>query len=452
MEINPSKIYEKYIKNELDKQSATELLLSLAEGSNNANIRVESIKKLGLLGSIGKNTYKFLEYLLISDSNEAVRNASALILKKLFLDKALEPMKWALIHEESTFCLKTIHKAVIEIINNLVKNQNHFTELQLLEEVKKIRKKDFRLGFELMCESKDIKAILKSELADILINYFTTLYLEKTYWRLKYKIEKCKITKLDFIFKGLTSIPKLIKNLSSLRVLILRYNQLVFLPNWISSLKSLESLNLNVNNLKCIPESIGDLKTLKELYLWKNELKEIPKSIGKLQNLQILNLRLNQLKNLPNTIGNLLSLRELDLHDNQLKEIPPSIQYLNKLEVLNLSCNFLKTLPRNLNFLNSLRILNLERNEIINLPKNIGDLLSLEILNVSDNKLETIPESIGNLKSLKYLNLSRNNLVTIPTSIESLYSLKELYLGDNEFQETQETLKILRNKGVQICL
>ena len=45
-----------------------------------------------------KKTFKFLENLLISDSSEKVRISAALILQNLYLDKALEPMKWALIH------------------------------------------------------------------------------------------------------------------------------------------------------------------------------------------------------------------------------------------------------------------------------------------------------------------------------------------------------------------
>ena len=450
MELSPQKVYQEYLKHNLDKPSAVKLLLSLIENSDSNKVRVDSIKELGHIGAVDNNTFKFLENLLISDSNLKVRNTTALILKNLFIDKAFEPMKWALIHEESPGCLETIHMALIEIINNWIKNPNPMVKALLLNEVKKITKKEFKVGFEILCESRNIDTLTIQELSDILINYFTIMLFEKTYWRLKYKIKKCRIIELDFIFKNLTTLPLPIRYLTSLKTLVLRYNQLTSLPDWIGALTSLENLNLNVNNLKDIPESIGKLKALKQILLWKNELKTLPRSIGELEQLQIINLRLNQLIYLPKSIGNLVSLKELNLHDNQLKELPETIKYLDSLEDLNLSWNSLEFLPESIGLLSSLKFLNLERNELTNLPKNIGNLISLEILNISDNKLGKIPESIGNLRSLQYLNLSRNKLDSIPESIGLLTSLKKLYLGENYFNDTPEFLDILEQKGVQI--
>ena len=450
MELRPEKIYQEFLKKNLDKPSAARLLLSLIESSDSNKVRVDSIKELEHIGVADNDTFKFLENLLISDSSLTVRNTAALILKSLFIDKAFEPMKWALIHEESPSCLGTIHMVLIEIINNWVKNPEPMVKSLLLREVEKIKYKEFKLGFEILCESKNIDNFTNQELADVLINYFTIMLFKKSYWRLKYKIDKCKITELDFIFKGLTTIPSPIKYLSSLKTLILRYNQLIALPNWIGSLHSLESLNLNVNSIKTLPKSIGNLKSLKELFLWKNELKTLPQSIEGLEQLEIINLRLNQLTSLPETIGNLVSLKELNLHDNLLKELPESIKYLVNLVNLNLSWNTLVSLPESIGFLSSLKILNLERNELITLPESIGDLSSLEILNVGDNKLKKIPESINNLKSLQYLNLSRNKLESIPESILSLKSLKKIYVGENNFNETPDILNALKKKGVQL--
>jgi Leucine-rich repeat (LRR) protein len=450
MELTPDRIYKDFLKNNLDKHSAAKLLLSLIENSDNDKIRVECIKEIGRIGIKDNHTFKILENLLISDSNEVIRNTAALTLGKNYLEKILEPMKWALIHEDSPLCLNTIYLTLIRVLHNLVENSSPLTKSTLLSEVKKIRRKEFRLGFEIMCEAKPINSFSKIDLSDILINYFSIILLEKSFWRLKFKIEECKIVELDFIFKGITSLPGVIEYLSQLKILILRYNQLVHLPDWLGVLKSLEELNINVNNLNKLPESIGKLSSLRELHLWKNELTHLPATVGQLKSLETLNLRLNQLQILPDSFDNLSSLRELDLHDNQLKSIPESLKKLSSLEKLILSWNQIERIPESIGYLSSLMILDLERNELVDLPDSIGHLSSLELLNLSDNKLKRIPESIGNLINLKYLNLSRNEINILPKSIASLKSLKELYLGENNFQTIPKSIKYLESYGVKI--
>ena len=450
MELTPDRIYKDFLKNNLDKHSAAKLLLSLIENSDNDKIRVECIKEIGRIGIKDNHTFKILENLLISDSNEVIRNTAALTLGKNYLEKILEPMKWALIHEDSPLCLNTIYLTLIRVLHNLVENSSPLTKSTLLSEVKKIRRKEFRLGFEIMCEAKPINSFSKIDLSDILINYFSIILLEKSFWRLKFKIEECKIVELDFIFKGITSLPGVIEYLSQLKILILRYNQLVHLPDWLGVLKSLEELNINVNNLNKLPESIGKLSSLRELHLWKNELTHLPATVGQLKSLETLNLRLNQLQILPDSFDNLSSLRELDLHDNQLKSIPESLKKLSSLEKLILSWNQIEKIPESIGYLSSLMILDLERNELVDLPDSIGHLSSLELLNLSDNKLKRIPESIGNLINLKYLNLSRNEINILPKSIASLKSLKELYLGENNFQTIPKSIKYLESYGVKI--
>ena len=450
MELTPERILAEFHKKKIDESFATKLLLSLVESSENEEIRVESIKKLNYFGIKDDDVFKLLENLLISDSNETMRKTAAMVLRDNFIDKAFEPVKWAFIHEESPSCLTITYSTLIEIITTIVSNPNSFNKAILLTEVKNIRRKEFRLGFEDLYEGLKIENITVKELGEILINYLTVILLEKFYWRLKYKIKKCKIEELDFLFKGLVRLPDSIQNLTHLKSLILRYNQLTQLPDWIGNLNCLETLNINVNNLNKLPVSIGTLSYLRELSLWKNELIHLPSTIGNLENLETLNIRLNQLKSLPTTIGNLLSLQNLNLHDNQLTHLPLSIGDLKNLKNLNLSWNFLKILPRSIGYLASLKVLDLERNELIDLPNNIGSLSSLEFLNLSDNRLKKLPESIGSLTSLQYLNLSRNELYSIPESIESLVSLKDLYLGENDLRSVPKNIKKLEENGLKI--
>ncbi len=446
MVLTPSKIHEEYFKNNLDKQSATKLLVSLIDNSDSDKVRVESIQALEKIKIDDNKSFRFLENLLISDSSERVRNSAALILKNLYINRALEPMKWALIHEESPSCLNTIHTTLIKIIKNMVENNQQI----LYSEVKKIREREFRISLEQLSKVKSIEKLTNKELAEILINYFTFLLLKKIYWRIKFKIENCKFIELDFIFKGLTEIPEPIKYLSSLKTLIFRYNQLTTLPEWIGSLTSLKSLNLNVNNIKMLPEAIGSLALLKELLLWKNELRRLPKRIGCLSKLERINLRLNQIETLPDTIGNLSSLRELNLHDNKLHYLPETLGCLKSLEDLNLSWNEIRDLPSSIGKLTALKVLDLERNELTAIPEEIASLKSLKVLNLSDNKLNSIPDKIGNLTSLQCLYLSRNRLNNLPESLKYLTKLKELYLSENNLTKSLKLLNKLEEKGVKI--
>ena len=262
--------------------------------------------KFGNIGGKSDSMISFFENLLISDTDEKIRNEAALILCYDYKEKAMNPMRWALHHEESPLCLQTIFNSLISIVKDLEKTNEPIAKLIMVHEIKQIDDKDFRIGFEALKSTKEVKDFNLMELADILINYFALIYLKKIYWRLKYTIDKCKIIELDFIFKGLTKLPNAIKHLMSLKKLTLRYNQLIEMPIWIGSLHALESLNLNVNNINELPTTIGSLSHLKELLLWKNELQDLPNSICLLQSLKYLNLRLNQLKLLPYDLGNLI--------------------------------------------------------------------------------------------------------------------------------------------------
>ena len=443
----------------LDKQSGVQQLIAIVENSIKIKNRLESLQILRKLSiyfeNFGRNNdilMNFFENLLISDTDEQVRNEAALILCKGYKEKALNPMRWALLHEVSPLCLETILNSLVKIVENILTRNEPATKLILIHEIKQIRDKDFRIGFETLKSTKKVQDLTSKELADILINYFTIEYLKKSFWRLKYTIEKCKIVELDFIFKGLTQLPKTIKNLNDLKILTLRYNQITEIPNWIESLHVLESLNLNVNNINKLPSTIGNLSHLKELFLWKNELQELPSSICSLHSLNYLNLRLNQLKLLPNDIGDLVNLVDLNLHDNKLTEIPDSISSLNSLESLNLSWNLLTTLPSSLFDLTTLRSLDLERNELTRIPESIGHLTSLEVLNLGDNKIKHVPETIGNLKMLKILKLSRNKIIELPTTIYNLDNLEELYVNDNNLELDSTLMKNLIEKGINIFL
>ncbi|MHA2430628.1 MAG: leucine-rich repeat domain-containing protein [Promethearchaeota archaeon] len=457
IELDPNKIYEDLLDKKIDKSSAINKLVVIIENSNNVLTRFNSIQILAKIGENFENTgiskeilFKLFENLMLSDSSEKIRNIAAKTLGDKFLEDSLNPMKWALQHEQSPLCLNTIFQTLLKITKNLGELNNRLSKFILIHEVKQIPDKEFKIGFENIIEKRGFNNITNHELYLILLNYFSITYMRKTIWRLNYTIENCKVIQLDFQFKGLIKVPDAVQYLDSLKTLSLRYNQITTIPEWIKKLKYLETINLNVNTINQLPESIGSLSYLKKLYLWKNDLETLPDSICNLKALKILNLRINQLKELPLNIGNLKNLCELNLHDNKLYTLPNSISELTSLEKLNLSWNLFQTIPNSLNSLSKLKILDLERNELSYIPETIGKLEKLEMMNLSDNKLSTIPKTIGMLNSLNYLNLSRNNIEHLPESLISITSLKELNLTDNKLKEVPAGLKKLEENGLII--
>jgi len=456
MELAPSKILEKFRDRTIDKRSALEQLLALIENSKSFKIRLKCIKILSEIWktnektvSLSENIFNVFENLLISDSNENIRAAAALFLSSNFNDKAYKPMKWALHNDDSQLVLEIILNSLVEFLRGLKNQDFKLIKPFLLQELQDVVDKDYKIKIQ--------KYIIVSSQKDpifdhitILMNYFTLTYFKKVFWRLKYEINNCRVTQLDFIFKNLTSFPEPIKNLTSLKKLIFRYNQLTNLPHWIGTLIDLEHLNLNVNNIQNLPDSFGLLSSLKELYLWKNELSNLPESFSNLSELVILNLRLNNITSLPESFGKLEKLKELNLHDNKLLTVPESISNLRSLEILNLSWNEITTLPNSIGYLSSLKNFDLERNELREVPDSISNLTSLTSLNLKDNKLKTIPETFKFLINLRYLNLSQNELQILPISLVSLAKLEELYIGGNKFIKTPECFEVLEDNGVKI--
>ena len=133
MDLTPKEIYRDLKNKNINQITAYNLLTSLVENSENENIRLESILNLEKIGLFSDKLYNFLENLLISDSNRRIRNAAAQFLEKKFLEKAINPLKWAIKHETDYECLITISQT-LEKINT------HESKLILINEIKKIIK------------------------------------------------------------------------------------------------------------------------------------------------------------------------------------------------------------------------------------------------------------------------------------------------------------------------
>ena len=209
-------------------------------------------------------------------------------------------------------------------------------------------------------------------------------------------IENAVITWLSLDNCGLIKVPEIMKELKSLKGLVLERNSLVSLPDWIGNFRELEYLDVSENQLESIPESIGYLKKLIKLELDHNKLRKIPESIGNLTKLEIFFLNENGIKELPESIGNLSMLKDLVLSTNLLEILPESIGNLSMLTSLAISSNLLKSLPESIGQLSSLWFLNMGENPIQKLPRSINDLQNLRTIS-----LEGIDEDKWNLTNYK---------------------------------------------------
>ncbi|KAL7601123.1 hypothetical protein Lser_V15G23872 [Lactuca serriola] len=273
--------------------------------------------------------------------------------------------------------------------------------------------------------------------------------------------------------------PLFLRNLSSLQVLDLSFNQLNSSIPFMNNVQDtgicrLKRLDLSYNSMggmftgpstnvsECAQFSLETLNLNDNMLLG-----EVPSSLGRLKALRELNLGGNELTgNIPEVVGTLTSLRELRLDDNHLTgSIPISIRNLLRLQKLDLSVNLLNgTITFLPGELSNLDILSLGNDHFRGIQDSgVWRLCQLKHLDLSFNFIEgeltgpstngsecvqfdletldlhynnlggKIPTSLGRLTSLRKLNLGWNELTgTIPESLANLTSLRELYLPWNK--------------------
>ena len=268
MELTPKKIFEEFQNNTLSKSSALELLTSLIENCNDANIRLEGFRNLEKIGLINNRSFKLIENLLVSDSNWQIRSAAAQCITEKFQEKALNPLKWAINYEQVYECIVAIIKSLVEL--NTIESKSI-----LIDEIKKIKKAKYLLKDSKITNkafNKDIKKLLKNmsiynltheELADIIINYKTIIALKQKYYNVYYELRDARVIKLDLsdiefevrgwqsdfnnYIKDLSDIPGLI-NLKHLTHLYLSNNQITDIKKLLE-LPNLSYVHLSNNNL-----------------------------------------------------------------------------------------------------------------------------------------------------------------------------------------------------------
>ncbi len=213
--------------------------------------------------------------------------------------------------------------------------------------------------------------------------------------------------------------------------------KLTQIPNEVFELTYLKKLNLRYNNIKKIPSEIARLTNLQYLDLIGNEkITEFCDELIKLPSLIFLRLTWNLNTSTPEWFS---QIRQLGIHlVNKDKEesysiieaIPDDIVNLENLVFLKIWLNFSEDFLPWLKTLEKLELY-LSRNRLSDLPESITNLSNLTTLDLSGNRLKNLPESITKLSNLTKLYLSENRLSNLPESITKLSNLTILNLNEN---------------------
>ncbi|CAM9376460.1 unnamed protein product [Laminaria digitata] len=197
------------------------------------------------------------------------------------------------------------------------------------------------------------------------------------------------------------TLPEEVGNLTALRVLMLRSNELAGeygIPASLGALSELKILDLQNNKLTGpIPESLGALSELEELKLINNQLTGcIPKELGALSKLKLLALNENQLTGrIPGELGAMSKLAAVVLSNNQRR-----IAKFVVLELVSLTARA-----------NVCAVVLCRTCCPGPIPKELGALSELYSLSLSHNQLTgVVPNEFGALSKLRFLDLSDNQL------------------------------------------
>ncbi|XP_037540256.1 leucine-rich repeat-containing protein 47 isoform X2 [Nematolebias whitei] len=157
----------------------------------------------------------------------------------------------------------------------------------------------------------------------------------------------------------------------------------------IQRLTNLQSLILCRNKLSTFPKVIGILKSLKVLDLSVNNLTSLPVGITQLKELNTLNVSCNSLEVLPDGLSQCSKLSVLNVSKNRLTSFPPDL-YTERLDLLNTlvaSDNLIENLSGEIHKLSALKVLDVSNNKLTEIPPHLSDCPKLKEINFKGNKL-----------------------------------------------------------------
>lgn len=119
--LSPERICADVANNVLNRDVATQFLISLIEESNDSVIRAKSIDSFRKLSIKTNKAFRIIENCLISDEHALVRTSAAQTIFYNFpKKKSFIPLKWAIQHEESSIVIR----ALLDLFESV--NDPHF--------------------------------------------------------------------------------------------------------------------------------------------------------------------------------------------------------------------------------------------------------------------------------------------------------------------------------------
>lgn len=290
----PTQVFSSYREGKLDKETAIEYFKSFAEISENEHLRVRAVNLLGEIAMKSMDIFKFLEHLLISDSNDYIRSLVAGIIVRNYIDIGQEAIRWTFLNEKKIDCLIMLFKALDEC-------DTEESQLLKLEMERALGKRYIEKYGILPKEAIGLK------FAELSIGCEITNETECSKRHTAHAFFKSKNQHvIDLIINGF--------NLNN-----------TFFLNLLSNLESLMLSSTNLRRIECFSK----LTKLKSLDLTANFLTEIP-DLDCLINLESLKIEWNNISNLlgieklekitsAELSHNLFDLKSLSKIENQIK-------------------------------------------------------------------------------------------------------------------------------------
>jgi len=318
----PEKLRHDILAGNLSKDKAAELLISLIEGSDDINTRVNSIKVLETLEFRDDRIFKTLEKYLVSDEEAILRAAAAEYIILNYLEEGITPLKWVIQHDNSPLVIQVYFK---------LREKFGADRFGLITDELESWKRKFASVLGISPEESsfflDVEALFAEDKRNYEIDPTSYKYFQELTdfkggepWLL---IQNQHVEGLNFnCYKW--------KFIRDNLALIHSFSKLIDLDFYINSLKKYSYKYILIS---IVPESLGNLIHLKKLILKRNRLEFLPLSLKKLTNLRDLDLSYNEFNEIPPLIRSLDSLKTLNLKHNKIKIIPDSFQpYLTSLE------------------------------------------------------------------------------------------------------------------------
>ena len=209
-----------------------------------------------------------------------------------------------------------------------------------------------------------------------------------------------------------------------------------------SEAQQLEVLEIKEVGIASFPELSVENKTLKVLVLRLNNLSKLPENIGSLSVLQTIDIY-NPITEVPASLMNLKQLENLKFEGAEFTDFPEQVFALPKLKSLIISQfdtkNKIKVLPDNFDKLPLLEELSLRNAALSEVPASVGRLPKLENVYFNANNLTKLPQALAENPQLTYVNINDNPLdfKQFIKSIEKIQWKGVLYINNRNFTTQQ---------------